>query len=223
MGITPQELVLYYPRLYHVAAIDSWASITRHGLLSTEALLDLFGVQGDFRRSILEAHRPESVMIRHPDIGMAFIRDQKPMDDKGLRRALPASLTPRRWYKKLNGMVFFWLTRERVETFLNARAYRNKKHTVLTIDTARLLRKQASHILLSPINSGCTKPYPHPRGHYTFRALTTYPFEALRKKRGIRDAIVELAVLGGVNDVQDLVLRVEEMKAGTRGKLIWTP
>lgn len=47
------ELLRDCPVLYHMAARGSWESIQRHGLLSTSALLDLFGVMGDRR----EGHR----------------------------------------------------------------------------------------------------------------------------------------------------------------------
>ena len=40
------ELIRDCPTLYHMAECGSWPSIRRHGLLSTSALLDLYGVQG---------------------------------------------------------------------------------------------------------------------------------------------------------------------------------
>lgn len=222
-GITAQELGSYYPRLYHVAALGSWANIHRYGLLSTRGLLRLFKIPMTDRRPILEEHRPESIVIKHAVIGRATIRDQKPMDDAGLRRALYGGLMPTHWYRRLNGMVFFWLARERVDTFLGARAYRDSSHVLLTIDTAPLLAQYRARVLLSPLNSGCTKPFPHPRGPDTFQPLSMYPFESYRRKRGIRDAIVELAIPGGVRNIRDFVLRVDEMKADARAKLIWRP
>ena len=41
MGVSPEELSRYYPRLYHMAHRGSWAGIQRHGLLCTESLLEL--------------------------------------------------------------------------------------------------------------------------------------------------------------------------------------
>ncbi len=223
LGITLDELVSYYPRLCHVAVQGSWHSILKHGLLSTKALLELFDVPQARRRLILERHRPESVVIEHPSLGGAVIRDQKPMDDKGLKRALSEDLTPTKWYRVLNGMVFFWLTRKRVDTFLGARAYRTTEHILLTVDSKALLDEYASRILLSPLNSGCTKPFPHPRGADTFQPLSTYPFQELKRRRATNDAVVELAVPEGVRDIRKFVLRVDKVKAGGSPKLIWRP
>jgi hypothetical protein len=41
MGVTPIGLAEYYPFLYHMAEADSWENISKHGLLSTSALLVL--------------------------------------------------------------------------------------------------------------------------------------------------------------------------------------
>ena len=84
MALTPDEFAARYPVLFHMAADNSWDSISRYGLLSTSRLLDLFEVDGAQRHSIESAHRPESVEIRHPEHGVATIRDQKPMSEKAL-------------------------------------------------------------------------------------------------------------------------------------------
>jgi hypothetical protein len=96
------------------------------------------------------------------------------MSDGGLVRALQDGLKPRDWYRILNKKVFFWLTRERLETLINAREYREQRKSVLVIDTRKLLERQSEQVLLSPMNSGYTKPYPHPRGLTIFRQLSVY-------------------------------------------------
>ena len=60
------------------------------------------------------------------------------MSESALKKCLNG-MTPTEWYRLLNSKVFFWLTAERVTRLLSARAYRKREHTVLTIDTARLL------------------------------------------------------------------------------------
>ncbi len=222
VGITQDELVELHPRLFHMAAPGSWPSIQENGLLSTSALLDLFEVGGQRRGELEVQHRPELVTIAHPKRGEAVIRDQKPMDDAGLRRALQDGLTPKDWYALLNKRVFFWTERKRLDTLLSARAYRDTRQTVLTLDTAGLLARYATRVELSPINSGATKPMPTPRGRDTFLPLDHFPFEHWRKKRGSRrKAIVELTVLGGVPDVRDFVLRVEERGGGRPDQLVF--
>lgn len=223
MGVTPAALAADFPRLYHMAEAGSWPSIVRHGLLSTSALLDLFGVRGAERAALELAHRPRSVVITHPEHGSAVVRDQKPMSDKGLRNALGGGLTPRDWYETLNARVFFWLTEERLQRLLNAEAYRTQRQTVLTLDTARLLNRHGGRVQLSHLNTGNTKPFPHPRGPDTFRSLAQYPFDEWKKKRHRRDHVVELTVEYSVPDICELVLQVDEVGAGRPPSVLWKP
>lgn len=217
MGVSVDELVRRYPRLFHVCEESNLPGIQRHGLLSTAALCDLFELPQDAREAILLRHRPESVEISHPVHGAAVIRDQKPMDDNGLRRALQDGLHPLDWYALLNQHVFFWLDRERVERLLSARAYRGKRFALLTVKTQDLLDRHADRTVLSPLNTGATKPMPHPRGKDCFLPLSEYPFEAWLKKRNSRQAVVELAVRYSVPDLMGLVEGVSVVAAdGTK-------
>jgi hypothetical protein len=210
MGITVNELARLYPRLYHMAHRDSWASIQEHGLLSTSALLDLFEKNGEEREKLETRHRPESVTITHPVGSAAVVRDQKPMSDEGLRRALGSSgLAPADWYRILNSKVFFWLTEERLARLLGANAYREDEHCVLTVDTRSILADHENDVRLCPINSGCTKPFPWPRDGDTFLTMTDYPFEDWFRRRAGHDPVVEVAIEQGVRDITKYVLRVE--------------
>jgi hypothetical protein len=214
VGISVDQLVAQFPRLYHMAEAGSWSSIEQHGLLSTSALLDLFEVTGEKRRDIEERHRPNSVSLNHRVHGTAVVRDQKPMDDAGLIKALKGDATPKQWYQLLNGRVFFWLSRSRLDRLLNARAYRDKRQTILTVDTRALVEAHKDEILLCPINSGATKPNPHPRTRRSFLPLAEYPFELWCSKRPKNDTIVELTVARSVQRIKDFVLEVEEVGAG---------
>ena len=216
-GITIDELSSRFPRLFHMAAQGSWPGIERYGLLSTSALLDLFEVGGAQREEIEAHHRPECVTISHERIGTAVIRDQKPMDDAGLGRALTDGLVPRDWYRILNEKVFFWLTRDRLERLLNAKAYRDRRQTIIVLDTRALLERHSDKVILSPMNSGCTKPFPHPRGKKTFLPLREYPFSE-RLSRGL-EPVVELAVDHRVEDISELAVRVEEVGGGLPTKV----
>ena len=221
VGVTPDELAKVYPRLYHMAEIGSWESIRRHGLLSTSALLSLYEVQDQDRAAIESAHRPTSVRIEHPERGAAVVRDQIPMRAADLGRCLLDGLTPPQWFAILNSMVFFWVTEERLETLLGARAYRDKSHTVLVLETLSLVRDHAARVRLSPMNSGATLPMAHPRGKATFLPLEEYPFND-RRRRARANAVVELAVMEGVHNVDTYVLEVWERKADEAGHLIWS-
>lgn len=219
--MTLGELIHHYPTLFHMAAAGSWPSIQKHGLLSTSALLDLYEVSGGVRDAIEAAHRPETVAIKHSKYGTAYIRDQKPMSDSGLRRALEDGLDPETWYRTLNSKVFFWTSKARLLRLLSARAYRDSEHDVLEVTSAPIVKRYSERIRLAPINTGCTKPFPHPRGTRTFLSVGDYPWTDWVKKRGVEDAVVEVAFEGGLPDVGQSVRRVVRMRAGKEVKTLF--
>jgi hypothetical protein len=211
--MTAEQLTTHYPRLYHMANAGTWESIRQRGLLSTTALLDLFGIDGEERFRIESCHRPRSVEIRHPQHGAVVIRDQAPMRESALEKCLDG-VSPREWYELLNQKAFLWATEIRVQTLLGARLYRDTEHTVLTIDTASLLRKHAYGVTLSPINSGNTLYNPPKRGRHTFRCIAEYPFEERRRVRGPANAVVEVAVQHSVPDLSAHTILVERRRGG---------
>lgn len=211
--MSPDEFTRRFPHLYHMAAHDSWAGITRHGLLSTTALLDLFEVHGDQRSTIESQHRPATVTIEHPEHGRAVVRDQKPMSEGALKKCLQG-LSPQQWYEILNRKVFFWLSADRLAGLLLARAYRDDRHCVIVVDTTELLERHLGRVTLSPINSGSTIYNPQPRGKDTFLPIDEYPFDTWASKRGARRAVAELAVEYHVPDLRELVIRADIRRAG---------
>jgi hypothetical protein len=214
------DLVRHYPRLFHMAEAGSWPSIERNGLLSTSALLDLFGVNGPERNRLESRKRPESVTIEHSEYGVAVIRDQKPLREGPLEKCL-TGMTLEEWYRTLNTRVFFWLREERLVGLLSARPYRNRAHDVVTVDTRMLIERCGSRITLSPINSGSTIYNPRPRGTGTFVAIADYPFDRMRRSRRIADAVVELAVERGVENVEQVALAVDSRQADRVIANIW--
>lgn len=213
MGITTEQLCEIHPKLYHMAEAGSWPSISEHGLLSTTALLDLYAINGKRRALIESHHRPESVTITHPQFGSAVIRDQKPMREAALLKCL-VGCTPKQWYEFLNRHVFFWLTEDRLSTLLKAKAYRDKDHVVIVVDTNKLLNEHLSRVLLSPINSGSTIYRAVSRSMASFQPPHFYPYEERKKVRGKQNSIAELAIKYSIPDVWSCVLRVER-----RGRL----
>ena len=210
-----EQLVEVHPRLFHMAHHDAWSNIARHGLLSTEALIDKFEITGAEKSALTEQRRAESVPIEHDSFGTAIIRDNKPMTESALSRCLTDGMTPTDWYRRLNGLVFFWVRRERLDRLLGARAYRDTPHLVIEFDTARLLDAHAANVLLSPINSGSTAYNPVPRGAATFSSIEQFPYEYWRRKRGNRrNAVVELTVQYAVPDAIDFVTSAEIVRPG---------
>lgn len=195
----PERLIGRYPRLFHMAHDGSWPSIAEHGLLSTSALLDLFRVNGEERRVIESEWRPESMALTQDGLGQAVVRDQKPLRPNLLDRCLTDGMTPSRWYELLNRRVFFWLTEDNLNVLLHARAYRDQTQTVLTIDTAAMLERHLAETELSSINSGSILRGGALRGPRTFSSIGDHP----------TSRVVELAVLGAVPDIRDLVIQVE--------------
>lgn len=205
-----EALVLCYPRLFHMAEKDSWASIRRHGLLSTAAILDLLDVPSDSRRQFESEHRPKKVTVGNSEGGSFVLRDQKPMNDERLNWCLRDGLRPADWYRILNSKVFFWVSEQRLLTLLGARAYRDEDHDVLTIQAEPLIRAYADRIRLAHINTGNTFPYPAPRGLSTFKTIPEYPTK--RDAKTPTPEIVELVVESGVIDIERYVIAVRRMK-----------
>ena len=215
----PDDLIRAYPVLYHMTEDVNWPSIRRHGLLSTSGLVELFEIRGAQRKALIEERRPESVLISHPRVGQAVVRDNKPMSEAKLARAL-VGMTARAWYRLLNGMSFFWVREERVITLLSARGNRDRAHCVIVVNTARLLADHLPRVRLSPINSGNTAYLAARRGRSTFRPIGSYDYEQHRAARG-RDAVVELTVIGGIRNVERYVDRVERWRENRRIAHVW--
>jgi len=217
-----KQLISRHPVLFHMAERGSWPSIRKHGLLSTSALLDLFDYSGVERDDLEVKRRPLSVTIKHAINGQAVVRDQKPMTDAALERCLLDGLAPSDWYKMLNARVFFWLTEERLLRLLSAGSYGSTSHDVLFFETRPLIEEYREMITLAPINTGNTKIFAQPRGKATFSSIADYPYQKwLAKRRGV-DPVVELAIMGGVSDIERFALCAKEMCGAQVVRVIWT-
>jgi uncharacterized protein DUF7002 len=219
--MTEDDLLKHYPRLYHMAEDASWDSISRLGLLCTTALLDLYGYEGEERDKLESARRPKSVAISREGLPSAVIRDQKPMTRSALKKCLTDGVTPEQWFKILNERVFFWLSKQRVQGLLSARAHRNRPQTLITLDTASVVRAHRENITLSPINSGSTIRNAAPRGLGTFLSIADFPFEERRrqKKKPIKDAVVELTITGALPDIKEHAIVAHRISGGKTEEL----
>lgn len=199
------ELLDHCPLAYHMAERGAWQGITADGLLSTTALLDLYEISGLQRNEIESCRRDHCFPITAQGKPGAVIRDQLPMDDVGLVRCLPPDITPRDWYEFLNKKVFFWLTESRLFRLTEARAYRQNEHEVLVVNTRKLVEEHYDSIWLCPMNSGTTKPMPHPRDYSIFSRISDYPYANWRSKRPRGERVVELCVDNSVPNILDFV------------------
>jgi hypothetical protein len=213
-GVTPRTFSELYPRLYHMAHEDAWEQIRRHGLLSTSSLLDLWEVEGKQRSTIEREVRRTSVELVHPRRGKVVIRDQKPLYEKKLRKAL-VDCTVQEWCQLLNRKVFFWPTTERLFTHISARENRGRNHLILAVDSYRLALAYEKTITLCPMNSGNTIPFAHMRGKNSLMPMSDYPYRE-RLARGAYYTVVELAVDLGVPDILDFVVSADYMTSNGR-------
>jgi hypothetical protein len=209
--VTVEDFIAAHPRLWHMAEVENWTLIQEHGLLSTSALLDLFEYEGDERAAIESVYRADSIEIHHPDFGTAVIRDQRPMISDAVVTRFLDGMRPAQWYECLNGRVFFWVKKTRLERLLGAGLYRDRPHTVLVTDTAKLLERHLDRVTLAPINSGAIfAAGTARRGPQTFKRFDDYPWEERQRQP---EPVVELAVDYSVPDITDLIIEVSERKA----------
>lgn len=197
--MSPEDLVYRFPFLYHVAADGSWPSISRHGLMSTTALLDIWACNAEAREELETRRRPKSVSLRHSIYGTAVVRDQHPMSDAALSKCL-TGMSLSDWYRLLNGQVFFWVKPQSMRAMVNA--YPTNYHCVLTVNTNELLARHFAKVRLSSINSGSTQRRPAVRGRATFRPISGYDPSG---------PVHELTVAYSVPDIKELVLKVDRL------------
>ena len=120
----------------------------------------------------LTLHRQSNwVEVKSNEQIQVTLRDQKPLSDKGLVRALQGPATPSQWHASINSMVFFWPTKQRLETMLFTSAYEAMSHDVLAIDAKKLVQAERKNMRLSAINSGSTRPMAFPRDLRLFKTL----------------------------------------------------
>lgn len=206
------DFILRHPRLFHMAADGSWPSIQERGLLSTRALVDLYGPPLQVRAEILDHVRRRSYVLARAGLPDAVVRDQLPL--KFLSQCLLPGVTERDFLDALNGRVFFFVDPSRLSRLLNARAYRRHPQTVLTLDTESFL---ADHprVELAPYNTGSVHlPTMPARGPSTYVPIDDFSFDEWRLRRGPANAIVELTVPLGAPRVARSVLQVERWSGG---------
>lgn len=205
----PDEFVDRYPTLYHMAEQAAWPSIQRHGLLSTAAIVDLFEPSPSVRDAVLSQIRHSSIVLRRDELDDVTIRDQLPL--KFLDACLKEGVSRQDFLDALDGRVFFWLTEQRLQRLLNARANRGRRHLILFIDTRALLAAYTTKIELAPYNTGSAHvPNAPKRGPDVFTSLSDYPFALWHRKRGRKgEDVVELTVRDSVPDVVTFIQRAE--------------
>jgi hypothetical protein len=180
--------------VFHASAYGAWPDIAELGLRTSAELL------GDIADPRLAEVRKRNIEVKQESGHQFVIRDQRPM----VRAAIEAHLDGvglDEWLDLLNQRVFFFARQKGLSTLL-ARYQESEGQDVLVFDTARLLAAAAGRAevtTVSPAEPVSWNRCPC-RGRSTFVAVDSF--------LGAVDDVEELTVVGGVEAVRDLVVRV---------------
>ena len=101
---------------------------------------------------------------------------------------------------------------QRLFGLMEARAYKNQQHCVLTLDTKKLFDDYTDKITLAPLNTGSIFAVGPERGPETFSTLEDFPYGEYASKRTADNIFVALTVDYGVYNVLNYVDTVHIMK-----------
>ncbi len=203
-----EELIAHHPRVFHTMSATAWPSVQRHGLLSTQQLIDLFNLDAVERDRLLSAPRQRSTVLRAPGLPPAVIRDQKPM--KFIAEKIDPNSSLAAYLAAINSRVFFWASAQRLDRLRQAKEYRTEDQVVLHVDTRALVERHGPRIELCRLNSGAVTQKNHPlRGHRSWLPISEYPYAEYRRRYGRDGALVEVTVVDAVPDILDLIDKIE--------------
>ncbi len=206
--MSPEELAVRCPTLYHVTTPGAWQTTKLHGLLTTTHILDLFQVETTVRADLETRSRRSEVALTHAQYGQIILNDNRPLSESALLKCLDDDLTAAQWLQMLNARVFFWPNPKALQNHLHAKLNRQRTREVIVIDTLEFAKAHAKRIELSPINSGATLRKAARRGLKTFTPLERYSFREWRRLRQGYDNIREIAVRGSIIDIARYVVDV---------------
>jgi hypothetical protein len=199
--MTPEELAARHPVLFHLAEEAGLPSIERHGLVPSEELVRLFEIEDPRAARLLSERRPNRVELRHPLHGLAVLNDNRPISDKMLMNCLDDGLRPAEWMRMLNARVFFWPDRRKLAGLADASLNQGRRKIVIEVDTLSLARAYGDKIELSPFNTGSATRKAARRGLSTYTPLHSLSYRDWQAKRGGRDTLAEVAVVGPIPDL----------------------
>lgn len=205
-GATVDRPWLLPDHVFHLADMENWLSIQRHGLHSTIELIRQAGLVEHEARAFRD-YRAERMRLPSGVV----IRDQRPMPPSSLQRCLQEGLTPREWYDLINAKVFFWIDHDRLGRHVAACA--GRPQMIITLDSRRLLERYGHIAFITPFNVGNARRRPAPRGTRSFVPwkawmATRWESEAMatRASRPPSHPPAELAIEGSIPDLAELVL-----------------
>jgi len=180
--------------VFHASAYGAWPSIAELGLRTPAQLL---AGAADGR---LNTVRSRNIEFVHDSGRQVIIRDQRPMARAGIEAHLDG-ISLDDWLAVLNERVFFF-ARQKALSNLLARYQESEGQDVLVFNTAKLLRTAVGRVEVTPVNP--SEPVSWTRCPCRSRAT----FVPIDDYRAAIDDIEEVTVIGGVDNVADLVVRV---------------
>ena len=160
----------HFPRLYHLTFASNLPGIRANGLLSTEALAGRFTPED----KVAALNRRRRCIQQ---IEGVTLRDQHAAVEAKMKSCLVGVTIPE-WFTLLNGKIFFFVSKQKVDVLANA--YASYSNVLLEIDTAELLATHTEHASLCRINSGSFLYNPRPRGRASFIPLAAYTYKNKR-------------------------------------------
>jgi len=148
----------------------------------------------------LNTVRSRNIEFVHDSGRQVIIRDQRPMARAGIEGHLDG-ISLDDWLAVLNERVFFF-ARQKALSNLLARYQESEGQDVLVFNTAKLLRAAAGRVEVTPVNPA--EPVSWTRCPCRSRAT----FVPIDDYGAAIDDIEEVTVIGGVDNVADLVVRV---------------
>jgi len=192
------EFIKNFPVLFHMTKSGAWPLIQEHGLLSTAAICEFLKLSKAETLQHLRTYRPEKVSL-----GDFTLRDNKPLRQQNLIRNLQGSgLSCEDWHEILNRRVFF-STRAQFVAKLR-QSYLLEPVTIITVDTAKLLRSHRGSVELSSKNGGAARMPNHLKSRETFVKFERFSFHAKSKPK-------ELTVDHSVPDLKHLVVKAHNL------------
>lgn len=91
--MTPKEIAVRHPRLYHLTERDAVSKIRKHGLWSTAALVRDCGLDEAAQYALLRKRRKSAVVLDHPVFGPITISDNSPLSEARLAHCLDDGLS----------------------------------------------------------------------------------------------------------------------------------
>jgi hypothetical protein len=189
----PAALARLRKVVFHASAYGAWPAIAELGLRTPAQLLT---DSGDLRLNTVRSKNIELVASGH----QITIRDQRPMARAGIEAHLDG-ISLDEWLAVLNERAFFFARQKGLSTML-ARYQESEGQDVLVFDTAKLLRTTAGRVEVTTVNPAEPVSWTRCpcRSRATFVPIEAYPAAI--------DDIEEVTIIGGVERVTDLVVRV---------------